>query len=147
MVKIDWSRVKAVVFDFDGTLYDKKNYPLHLILANPLDICKVGAERSVRKGMKDKDFETAENFDHAFFQQLAERQKVSVEKAQTWYNEAYLGRFLKILKKHYHAQPRVDELMEKLRDRDVKTAVFSDYQRTEERMEACLPSRRPISTS
>ena len=136
MVKIDWSRVKAVVFDFDGTLYDKKNYPLHLILANPLDICKVGAERSVRKGMKDKDFETAENFDQAFFQQLAERQKQSVEKAKAWYNEAYLGRFLKVLKKHYHAQPRVDELLAKLRDRDVKTAVFSDYQRTEERMEA-----------
>ena len=88
------------------------------------------------KKAQDKDFETAENFNRAFFQQLAERQKQSVEKAKAWYNEVYLNRFLKVLKKHYHAQPRVDELLEKLRDRDVKTAVFSDYQRTEERMEA-----------
>ena len=136
MVKIDWSRVKAIVFDFDGTLYDKKNYPFHLIMANPLDIRNVGAERAVRKYMKDKDFETEEKFNNAFFELLAKRQKRSVEKTRSWYEEDYLGRFLKVLKKHYHAQPRVDELLEKLRDRDVKTAVFSDYPRTEERMEA-----------
>ena len=136
MVKIDWSRVKAVIFDFDGTLYDKKNYPFHLIMANPLDIRNVGAERAVRKYMKDKDFETEEKFNNAFFELLAKRQKRSVEKTRSWYEVDYLGRFLKVLKKHYHAQPRVDELLEKLRDRDVKTAVFSDYQRTEERMEA-----------
>ncbi len=136
MVKIDWSRVKAIVFDFDGTLYDKKNYPFHLIMANPLDIRNVGAERAVRKYMKDKDFETEEKFNDAFFELLAKRQKRSVEKTRSWYEEDYLGRFLKVLKKHYHAQPRVDELLEKLRDRDVKTAVFSDYPRTEERMEA-----------
>lgn len=136
MVKIDWSRVKAIVFDFDGTLYDKKNYPFHLIMANPLDIRNVGAERAVRKYMKDKDFETEEKFNNAFFDLLAKRQKRSVEKTRSWYEVDYLGRFLKVLKKHYHAQPRVDELLEKLRDRDVKTAVFSDYPRTEERMEA-----------
>lgn len=136
MVKIDWSRVKAIVFDFDGTLYDKKNYPFHLIMANPLDIRNVGAERAVRKYMKDKDFETEEKFNDAFFELLAKRQKRSVEKTRSWYEVDYLGRFLKVLKKHYHAQPRVDELLEKLRDRDVKTAVFSDYPRTEERMEA-----------
>lgn len=129
MVKIDWSRVKAIVFDFDGTLYDKKNYPFHLIMANPLDIRNVGAERAVRKYMKDKDFETEEKFNDAFFELLAKRQKRSVEKTRSWYEEDYLGRFLKVLKKHYHAQPRVDELLEKLRDRDVKTAVFSDYPR------------------
>jgi FMN phosphatase YigB (HAD superfamily) len=136
MVKIDWSRVKAIVFDFDGTLYDKKNYPFHLIMANPLDIRNVGAERAVRKYMKDKDFETEEKFNNAFFELLAKRQKRSVEKTRSWYEVDYLGRFLKVLKKHYHAQPRVNELLEKLRDRDVKTAVFSDYPRTEERMEA-----------
>lgn len=136
MVKIDWSRVKAIVFDFDGTLYDKKNYPFHLIMANPLDIRNVGAERAVRKYMKDKDFETEERFNDAFFDLLAKRQKRSVEKTRSWYEVDYLGRFLKVLKKHYHAQPRVDELLDKLRDRDVKTAVFSDYPRTEERMEA-----------
>ena len=106
MVKIDWSRVKAVIFDFDGTLYDKKNYPLHLIMANPLDIRNVGAERAVRKYMKDKDFETEEKFNNAFFELLAKRQKRSVEKTRSWYEVDYLGRFLKVLKKHYHAQPR-----------------------------------------
>lgn len=143
MVNIDWSRVKAVVFDFDGTLYDKKNFPIWLILMDPLDIFNVGEERSVRKEMKDKDFGSAQAFDDFFFTRLGERQKRSAEEAKLWFNDVYLEKFLRVLKKHYHAQPQVDDLLDKLRDRDVKTAVFSDYSRTEERMDALgLPASK-----
>lgn len=136
MAKVDWSRIKAVVFDFDGTLYDKKNFPFWLLLMDPLDIRNVGTERSVRKEMKDKDFGSSQAFDDFFFKRLGERQKRTAEKAKAWFNDIYLGKFLKVLRKHYHAQPKVDDLLNRLRELDVKTAVFSDYSRTEERMEA-----------
>lgn len=136
MAKVDWSRIKAVVFDFDGTLYDKKNFPFWLLLMDPLDIRNVGTERSVRKEMKDKDFGSSQAFDDFFFKRLGERQKRTAEKAKSWFNDVYLEKFLKVLRKHYHAQPKVDDLLDRLRELDVKTAVFSDYSRTEERMEA-----------
>ena len=41
--------LKAIVFDLDGTLYESRHFPLRLILADPLHIGMLGAERKCRK--------------------------------------------------------------------------------------------------
>ena len=41
--------IKAIIFDLDGTLYESRHFPLRLILADPLHICTLAAERKCRK--------------------------------------------------------------------------------------------------
>ena len=41
-------KISAVIFDLDGTLYDNKRLPLRLILADPLNVLTLAAERKAR---------------------------------------------------------------------------------------------------
>lgn len=136
MAKIDWSRVKAVVFDFDGTLYDKSGFPFWLLLRNPLQILNMKAERKTRKEMKNMDLGSAEAFDSYFCESMGKKQGRSAAEAKIWFNDVYLADFLRILKKHYQPYPNIPKVLEKLGDLELKTAVFSDYSRTDERLEA-----------
>lgn len=136
MAKIDWSRVKAVVFDFDGTLYDKSYFPLWLLLRNPFQVPSMKAERRTRREMKNRDLGSGETFNTYYYESMGKKQGRTVEEAKSWYNDVYLADFIRILKKHYQPYPNIPQILEKLGDMELKTAVFSDYSRTEERMEA-----------
>ncbi len=136
MAKVDWSRVKAVVFDFDGTLYDKSKFPFWLVLRSPWDIPRMKAERKTRKEMKNMDLGSGEAFNAYFYESMGKKQGRSAAEAGKWFNEVYLRNFLKILKRHYRPYPHIPQILEKLADLECKTVVFSDYSRTEERLEA-----------
>ncbi|MCQ2225651.1 MAG: HAD family hydrolase [Paludibacteraceae bacterium] len=136
MGKIDWSRVKAVVFDFDGTLYNKSYFPLWLLLRNPLQVPSMKAERKTRKEMKNMDLGSGEAFNSYFYESMGKKQGRSAAEAKVWFNDFYLAEFLRILKKHYQPYPNIPKVLEKLGDLELKTAVFSDYSRTDERLEA-----------
>lgn len=136
MAKIDWSRVKAVVFDFDGTLYDKSYFPFWLVAGNLLQFFNIKAERQTRKEMKNMDLGSGEAFDSHFFGSMGKKQGRDAADAKVWFNDFYLGQFLSILKKHYQPYPNIPQILEKFADLELKTAVFSDYSRTEERLEA-----------
>ena len=48
-MQLDLDGIKAVIFDLDGTLFDKKNLPLNLIMADPLYALVLKNERTARK--------------------------------------------------------------------------------------------------
>ena len=72
--------IAAVIFDFDGTLYDNTGIALKLIKARPFDMFKMNAERQARKLLKGAYFESEEKFLDQFFSVAAAKAKCSKEK-------------------------------------------------------------------
>ena len=70
----------AVIFDFDGTLYNKKNLALKLILSSPFQMLRMKAERTARKHFKGKYFGSGDEFFRAFYNELSLLTNMSPEK-------------------------------------------------------------------
>ena len=67
------SNAKLVIFDLDGTLYDKRHLSFRMVCHALGDIRKMQAERKTRAGMKGMWLEDEQTFYHTYFQQLAKQ--------------------------------------------------------------------------
>lgn len=132
----DFTNIKAVIFDFDGTLYCKKHSAIKIILAAPRHILKMRAERACRRQLKGKYFGSEQAFFEAFIQLFSKKTKLNKEKAATWYKELYLPLMIKNLEKNYSAFPSVQAVFKGLRANGIKTFVYSDYPCVDQRMKA-----------
>ncbi len=138
MQSLDLSRYKAIIFDFDGTLYDKKRFAIHLILNMPSRALWLLAVQKVRKAIKGKDFLSQEAFYEEFFTQLHKTigSKHSKEEIRKWYFEGYMTLMHRVLTNRYDCQPEANELINSLREKGIKVAVLSDYAMIDERLKA-----------
>jgi HAD superfamily hydrolase (TIGR01549 family) len=131
---------KAILFDFDGTLYDSKRIALRLIAASPLDIFLIRSERQARKRLAGRDCGSAEAYYAEFFTELARTARCSPAFARSWYFETYIPRMIRVLRAHYRPRPGTAELFAALgasnTRRGIPFAVYSDYPRTGERLRA-----------
>ncbi|ULQ59001.1 HAD family hydrolase [Brucepastera parasyntrophica] len=135
--------VKAIIFDLDGTLYDFKRMPFHLVMAKPSEAFVIKAERTVRRELKGCDFYSPEAYYDSFFKQLAIYTHKTEESARNWYFNEYMPRMYRTLEKHYTARPGVLSLFDALRQAGIEFAVYSDYSDTAERLAALgLPPDR-----
>lgn len=130
------SGCKAIIFDFDGTLYDFRHLSLWLVAHAPWRTSKIGAERRTRRRMKGLDFGDRERFEAAFYGELGREMKITPGKAKRWYESFYTRHMVRVLKLHYRAREGMQKLLESLRERNVKIAVFSDYPLVAERLSA-----------
>lgn len=126
----------AVIFDFDGTLYDYKRLPLHVIMNSPMDFFRIKAERDTRKKLMGIDFADSETFKKAFSAEFSKRTGMTHEKSMDWCFSFYLENMLDVLKKKYSFRDSAPAVFEKFEQAGVKTAVFSDYACVKERMAA-----------
>ena len=124
---------KAIIFDLDGTLYDKSGLARRLIIAQlrrgRLRMLK--REREVRKELRGRHFDSEEAFYHAFFARF-ERPEL----ARRWYFEEYMPDMVAILRKQYRIAPWVETTMMELRSKGRKIVVFSDYGCVREKLNA-----------
>ena len=92
---------KAVIFDLDGTLYDKSRLGLYLVGNQFLQgrLVLSGRERMVRKKLKGQFFGSKAGFHEAFFGALGG------EKARKWYYDTYMPAMMSIMRKRYHLYP------------------------------------------
>ncbi len=126
----------AVIFDFDGTLYDYKNIPLNTVLNAPLRFFRIKAERDARRNLKGIDFGSAERFNEAYAAEVAKLSGMSIEDAADWCFSSGPANMLDVLRKKYHCRLTVPQVFARLAEAGIKTAVFSDYAYVKERMAA-----------
>ncbi len=129
---------KAVIFDFDGTLYDNSGIAKSLILMRPHRFFFMWSERKVRTSLKGRDFETPENFKREYYKRAAALVPCSQKRFAFWYESRYLRHMQKALgQKKFRARPKTRELFQALHDRGIKIALYSDYAMIPERAAAC----------
>ena len=127
---------QAVIFDLDGTLYDKSRLPLYLVLHSlkSFSLSKLKAERSVRSEFKGRGM--SENFMQDFFARLSQVTGESEHDIKVWYNGIYMRDTVNILRRHYTLRPWVVPLFKALKAKGIKTAILSDYGWTSQKLEA-----------
>ena len=128
--------LKAIVFDLDGTLYESRHFPLRLILADPLHIGMLGAERKCRKRLCDRHFDKASDYYDALFSLMGRGSKERAERCRKWFYGTYMPLQVKIIHEKFGPRPHLKEFIGRLRGQGYKVAVLSDYCFTTEKLEA-----------
>lgn len=124
---------KVVIFDLDGTLYDKSALARRLIISSLAhgDLRLLGRERQVRKKLRGNPFDSEEQFYEAFFAEFSHP-----DKARQWYFQRYMPLMIRILQKKYTLYPWVRDVFKSLKEKEIRTVIFSDYGCVREKLEA-----------
>ncbi|MCM1034570.1 MAG: HAD family hydrolase [Paludibacter sp.] len=133
---IDLQGVRLVVFDLDGTLYDKHGLAWRLMLSQWRNLLTLKAERSVRKRLRGVFVGDETLFYQTLFDAIAHECNLSHRQVSVWYRESYMPAMVKILRQSYEAAPFVRELLLQLKHSGVRVVVFSDYGEVPAKLEA-----------
>lgn len=133
---LDLQGIRCVVFDLDGTLYNKRWLGWRLVFGDFPYVLHLAAERIVRKQMLGKYMGNKRHFYDELFRRIANWRMISIKKAEAWYYNRYMPLTIRILRKHYKADDFVFKLLKQLKEKNIKTAVFSDYGYTTEKLKA-----------
>lgn len=132
---------KLVIFDLDGTLYDKSCLPFYLVLRHWRHLPLLKAERKARKMLRGRAFDNESLFYDSFFELAGKLSGNAPATVSGWYFGEYLPSMAEILRKHCAARPWVQGMLDTLRSRGIRTAVLSDYGFVNEKLEALgIPS-------
>ena len=118
---------EAIIFDLDGTLYESRHFPLRLILADPLHLGMLGAERKCRKRLCNRHFDRVEDYYDALFTAMGKGSPVKVERCRKWFYEKYMPLQVRIIRKKFGPRQHLKEFLAGLRAKGLKIAVLSDY--------------------
>jgi len=129
-------KIKAVIFDLDGTLYDNSKLPSRVIACSLLHLPMLYAERMSRFHMSGRYYGGKGATYKELFRRMAAMTHTSEDWAAKWYWEKYMPLQVKLLKKHFHLKPWVKPTIEKLKAKGIKVACFSEYSFIREKLKA-----------
>ena len=135
-VKSVLNGVKTVVFDLDGTLYDKRGLAQRMVRHLWWCLPQVIAERRARKYMHQVQYDSEEQFFQAFFARMAKGHPWSEIRIATWYCDVYLPTMVRLIKKYQPRRPETLALIEECRARGLQMAIYSDYGNVIDKLEA-----------
>ena len=127
---------KIVVFDLDGTLYNKRGMVRRMMCGALLDWRMMLIERRTRKQLMGRWMGDRESFYNLFFQTMANGHRFSASYARWWYSTRYMPLMVKIIKKHYQLVPWVMPFIQQCKKLGVRLVVLSDYGHTTEKLQA-----------
>jgi FMN phosphatase YigB (HAD superfamily) len=132
MEQIDWSRVRLVVFDLDGTLYDQGCIRRRMLwelglhcLGHPGDLARVRVIAEFRRARERLADETAENIGRLQYERPAASLGIRPEEVTAVVGEWIEERPLKHLLRCRFAA--IDQVFDHLRASGRLIGVFSDY--------------------
>ncbi|MDC7127402.1 MAG: HAD family hydrolase, partial [Spirochaetales bacterium] len=122
----------GIIFDLDGTLYEKNKMGLKMIINKPFDARRIKASRTVLKNLEGSFFKTGDAFLEKYYTLLAEKIKTNITNAKKWEQESFYKNFISILKK---TKPRqgIEELIKSFH---CPCIILSDYAMIDERLKA-----------
>ena len=133
---LDLQGIKAVIFDLDGTLYDKSSLGRRLLNKQFGRVGLLSREQIARHNLRGKYFGSEEAFYDAFFNEMAKGNKLIARLSRYWYFHDFMPKMVETLRTEYQLEPWVRDLCWKLQNANIKIAVYSDYGYVEEKMEA-----------
>lgn len=111
--------VSLVVLDLDGTLYRKPRMTWYMIRSQWRHLPSLAAERRYRRLLRRRLALNTAN---------TPAKTVTREFSDKWYNESYLPAMVRVIARHYKAEPWVQPLLDDCHTRGVKVALLSDYE-------------------
>lgn len=128
---------KAIIFDIDGTLYESRHFAIKLILADPLNIFRLAAERKSRKLIQGKKFSSGDEYYDSLFLHMGKGDKAKAEKCRKWFWHNYMPNQVSIIRNKFRKRPGLLDFILKLKSQGYKVAVLSDYGMAAEKLSAC----------
>lgn len=129
-------KIKAVIFDLDGTLYDNTKLPRHIILHSLFNLRMLYAERMCRHHMSGRYYGGKGATYDELFRRMSAMTGRSVQAVEEWYWGKFMPLQVRLLKKFFHKKAWVDSTLSSLREQGVKLACFSEYSFIKEKLKA-----------
>ena len=98
--------VKTVVFDLDGTLYDKSGLAGRMVRRLWWCLPMLASERLARRNMHYVHFASKEEFFGYFFATMARGHWWGPNSAAQWYEHVYLPAMVRLIAKYHHPHGR-----------------------------------------
>jgi len=129
------SPLRGVVFDLDGTLYDKRALEWFMVRAMPLSLPRLLRYTRVRSGLAGVDLGSGPALAGETLTRLSRDPDDQATWAR-WIAERYEPALLRGLRETCAPQPGVQALLARLRAADVRLGLVSDYRGVPERLAA-----------
>ena len=128
--------VKTVVFDLDGTLYDKRGLAGRMVRRLWWCLPLLAAERLARRNAHYVQFASEEEFFAFVFASMARGHWWTASIAEKWYHLVYMPAMVRLIAKTCKPRPEALRLLDECRQKGLQTAVYSDYGCVVQKLEA-----------
>ena len=125
-----------MVFDLDGTLYDKRGLAARMVGRLWWCLPVLAAERLARRNAHYVQFASEEEFFGFFFTTMARGHLWGPRVAERWYHHVYLPTMVRLIHRYHTVRPEAAQLLAECRERGLQTAIYSDYGAVEQKLEA-----------
>ena len=127
--------IDAIIFDLDGTIYNKKWLKLFFSLSFIFNLPVLLAFLKIRKLNYGVDYRSKEEFNKNIILALSKKTSLSIKQSEVFIN-IFMKKFISILKRKYKPNKDIIQVISYYYDKGVKIVCLSDYSMVKERLQA-----------
>lgn len=136
--------IETVIFDLDGTLYNKRGLAQRMVARLWWCLPLLASERLARRNMHYVQYASEDEFFGVFFATMARGHWWGPGIAARWYHHVYLPTMIRLIAKHHPARPEALALIEECKAQGIRLAIYSDYGSVKEKLKALHIDPQPF---